>query len=458
MTSPETPVDLVSYDTADALREGQLVRAASEVCSVQRTEHAVTVHLAHLDGLTVVIPLEVAGEAPEAVEAGAFLHVTGRLRRDGVTVRVVADSVLRVRDREGDFPPLVDAAHVVGFDHRGRRHAIEHRDAAAAISAAAEKGHPRCPRAFPVCRAGQVTVVPKLGAFDRATNPQLHARQVCPTCAWTIALETGRTDIELRALTPAAADVEPLRRRLTDPRLAVRLAETILAAALKPGYDYDLTHPHTVALLAAVTAHAPTLLVPEECAESTHGCADRPEDLNTENTTWHCPDSSVACPACSLRAGSWAGEWEGTFLSECTVAAPCEVLRTLATHFVAPLNAGGHQPEQDTLAAAIRRLRGDTARAAWALYPPDDGTDKDDTTIREIAIDLRRVLAAAEAAAPRTTSWPADPHVEDAARAIARVADVEDDWQAYVAEARAALTAVVPTSARQDESPGGARR
>jgi hypothetical protein len=41
----------------------------------------------------------------------------------------------------------------------------------------------------------------------------------------------------------------------------------------------------------------------------------------------------VACQACSLQAGSWAGEWEGQYAVECTIPAPCGVLTALAEYF-----------------------------------------------------------------------------------------------------------------------------
>jgi|GEM_PF-4150088 len=45
----------------------------------------------------------------------------------------------------------------------------------------------------------------------------------------------------------------------------------------------------------------------------------------------------TVCPVCSVRAGGWAGEWEGTYRPECTIPGPCEVLRTMAGHYRVPL-------------------------------------------------------------------------------------------------------------------------
>jgi len=81
------------------------------------------------------------------------------------------------------------------------------------------------------------------------------------------------------------------------------------------------------------------LLVPEDCAEGScdHGVYE--DDHGDKDEVWTCPypDATVGCAACSVQAGSWAGEWEGQYAEECTVAAPCDVLRALARHCHVPL-------------------------------------------------------------------------------------------------------------------------
>lgn len=61
-----------------------------------------------------------------------------------------------------------------------------------------------------------------------------------------------------------------------------------------------------------------------------------PDDRITDRA-WECglPDGAarIACSGCSLRAGDWAGEWEGVFTTQCSVAAPCGVLTQLAGHY-----------------------------------------------------------------------------------------------------------------------------
>ena len=56
------------------------------------------------------------------------------------------------------------------------------------------------------------------------------------------------------------------------------------------------------------------------------------------------PDAAVACGACSLQAGGWAGEWEGQFTL--TVPAPCRVLLALTAHASEALRQalGDHRP------------------------------------------------------------------------------------------------------------------
>lgn len=151
------------------------------------------------------------------------------------------------------------------------------------------------------------------GAFD----PDRFAPRACLECVWRFAIATGDLAARYRALCAGGV-----------PVLAAELAEAIVAVASSPGADYDLEHPFTVGLLVAVSEHAPTPLISMECAEGGH---DHDEDA--VDADGRCPRVAIACMACSLLAGSWAGDGEGTCLPECTVTAPCEVLRTLAAHY-----------------------------------------------------------------------------------------------------------------------------
>ena len=169
-----------------------------------------------------------------------------------------------------------------------------------------------------------VQVAQDYDGFDRRRFDR-----TCPTCAWTHAVRTEAVAVEFAELAALSGSGPVSTSTSGSGELdlpvphgaAARVAAAVLAAADAPGSDYDRTHPATVQLLATVTAHAPTALLDADCAEG--GC---------EHNSEPCPIAAVACPACSVRAGSWAGEWEGVYQRECTIPGPCEVLRTIAAH------------------------------------------------------------------------------------------------------------------------------
>lgn len=138
----------------------------------------------------------------------------------------------------------------------------------------------------------------KFGAYDPGSTPVTYGP--CHLCSWIVAARTGTLDAALA--------------RLADP-VAHDAAADFLNAAGRDYREHD--DPALMQLLAAVSDHAPVRLVSEECGDG---------DCEHEGD---CPADS-ACRACSLQAGSWAGEWEGTYRSECTIPAPCAVLLALA--------------------------------------------------------------------------------------------------------------------------------
>lgn len=153
---------------------------------------------------------------------------------------------------------------------------------------------------------GFVPIATKYGCYTDRIWPR---HNPCPECAWKVAARTDTLNAELDRLHPAAAAV----------------ARGILAAAERDGGDPDGNR--VVQLLAATVEHGPRPAVNLDCSEGEH---DHDGD---------CPVVGWVCEACTLRAGGWAGEWEGQYLDECTIAAPCEVLRTLAAHFGVALAA-----------------------------------------------------------------------------------------------------------------------
>jgi hypothetical protein len=127
----------------------------------------------------------------------------------------------------------------------------------------------------------------------------------CPVCRWTVAAVTD--------------DYSTALAELGHP-LARSIATAILdrSGRLEQGVD----DPATVQLLAHVSRHAPIALVAEACSEG--DC----EHVANGDEPGKCPDL-LACKACSLQAGSWAGEWEGQYRPECLIEAPCAVLLAL---------------------------------------------------------------------------------------------------------------------------------
>ena len=169
-----------------------------------------------------------------------------------------------------------------------------------------------------------VVVAAKFGPFDRERFPD----RTCHGCTWVVAIRAGAVGQEIARLTGGAPE----------PVLAARVAAAIVAAQSQPGAD-EPDYPRMVALLAAVSAHAPTPLISPECGQG--GCGHPPRVP--------CPAVVVACLACSQRCGGWAGEGEGTCMPECTITAPCEVLRTLAAHYRIACTDTGEAPDRPGL-------------------------------------------------------------------------------------------------------------
>ena len=167
------------------------------------------------------------------------------------------------------------------------------------------------PQRWGTALCGDLVTITKYGSFD----PDRWTDRACPSCCWTLAIRT-RT-------------VEAQYARLGSP-LAARIARAVVAAEDGPGAMYELDHPATVQVLAAVSAHAGTTTVPGGCAEGEH---DHPDG--------DCPEGPAACVACSLTADGWAGEWEGRFLPQAVIAAPCEVLRALARYYGVAVSESG---------------------------------------------------------------------------------------------------------------------
>lgn len=158
--------------------------------------------------------------------------------------------------------------------------------------------------AWALCGAIVRVADEKYQSYDPSSVPVSY--DCCPQCRWTVAAATGDFDAALRDL---------------GHPLAIATATAILdrSGRLEQGVD----DPATVQLLAAVAAHAPVGLVAEACSEG--DC----EHAANGDEPQKCPES-LACKACSLQHGDWAGEWQGQYRGECLIEAPCAVLLALA--------------------------------------------------------------------------------------------------------------------------------
>jgi len=185
---------------------------------------------------------------------------------------------------------------------------------------------------------GALARLSKYGVYDRLAVPVVYGP--CPLCAWTVAIATSSTERELRLLTPDDHAAGALARVGAPPFLAVNICRAVLAHESSPEAENGLDHEATVQILAHATSHRPALAIAEECAENDRACRHRPA---AADNSWRCdyPGAGALCLACSLRAGSWAGEWEGDIMDTCRVPAPCGVLRALAARYGGGLAGSG---------------------------------------------------------------------------------------------------------------------
>jgi hypothetical protein len=233
---------------------------------------------------------------------------------------------------------LAAADYLLGLGS-GRYHAVTPRAIAAGVVEKATGEEEYGPRliASSVC-SRWVMVAKKFGRYRRDAVPASRD-MFCPECSWHVALTRGEVAAELEELAPSGRELAAMARLTPDPFIARRLCVAILADYANewdPRYEPDEPPELALQLLAHVTAHVPVLLIPEDCAESDHGCSHRPETLAWDDRTWRCdyPAASLGCAACSIRAGGYAGEWEGQYTRECTVPAPCQVLQVLAAQML----------------------------------------------------------------------------------------------------------------------------
>lgn len=230
------------------------------------------------------------------------------------------------------LPPIPDVPFVHGVHSEDNLvHAVAHPDAVWAVNN--NEGEDSPARARSVCGV-KVTIARYWGEFRRGSDEtDRHAGwgQLCPRCAWAVALANGTEKQELAAISPGELDMVALRRLVPDPLLVVKMCRSVLADRDRAdAYNDD----YRVHVLAAVTAHKPVVLLSEGCRGGECGCGcdnDLCEEEHDERACY-AESASVACWACSIVAGPWAGEWAGVTV-ECAVAAPCSALLAMAEKY-----------------------------------------------------------------------------------------------------------------------------
>jgi hypothetical protein len=162
-----------------------------------------------------------------------------------------------------------------------------------------------------------VKVFPKWGVFERG-NEHLDTHGACAYCAWTVAIATGNTHRELVALHPAsAAQHDTLVRELPNPLLYLEICRKLLR-------DLEDEGPaeRFVQLLAVASEHRPQVFLPAWCCEGDCG-------HDTKSGECFAASDLVVCGACTVTAGSWAGEYEGQ-VEVLVRASECAVLPAMA--------------------------------------------------------------------------------------------------------------------------------
>lgn len=227
-----------------------------------------------------------------------------------------------------DYIPLPAADLVFGLSEH-EHHVVTSHAANKALDECAG-GDPRMARTAALCRR-IVGIATAGGPYSR--DAALRHPTRCPDCAWILALNREDIEEEITAFTSHdALDFAVITTRLGDVggRLLAAIAHD--PALLHEGQR--LGPSHRSQLLGHATRHLPVVGMCEECAEigvvNAHGYGES------------CPAQEVICPGCTATAhGVWAGEWEGMFLPECTVTAPCSVLATLSAHYQIPIGPAG---------------------------------------------------------------------------------------------------------------------
>lgn len=155
------------------------------------------------------------------------------------------------------------------------------------------------------------------GTFERG-NEHVDRLGACAECAWTVAVATGTTDREMLAQHPKdAAEHDALVRLLPNPLLYLDICRKLVADVVDEGPDARF-----VQLLTVASRHKPVVLLDGMCWEENCDHDEKPRDCYAEADT-------VACGACTVSAGDWAGEFAG-YTEVLVAAVECPVLPAMA--------------------------------------------------------------------------------------------------------------------------------
>jgi hypothetical protein len=162
-----------------------------------------------------------------------------------------------------------------------------------------------------------VRIAQQWGAFRRG-NEKVDQLGACVRCAWSFAVATGATQQELVALNPSsAAEHDALVRLLPNALLYLDICRKLVADLEDGGPDGRF-----VQLLTVATEHRPVVLLDGMCSEDNCDHDEKPQDCYADADT-------VACGACTVSAGAWAGEFAG-YTEMLVSAEECPVLPAMA--------------------------------------------------------------------------------------------------------------------------------
>ncbi|SLH38555.1 Uncharacterised protein [Mycobacteroides abscessus subsp. massiliense] len=211
-----------------------------------------------------------------------------------------------------------------------------------------------------------------IGAWEHfRPGSRFLSRNRCVHCGWILAIHGAASmQQEIASYAGAAEDRPAFAAAGIDPGLLRRLFEAILAEYDGDCQDEEPGPGQLSSLLAHAGRHTPVVLTCEECAEP-----DGQDVANAVDRQHRC--SSIVCMACTLTAGSWAGEWEGQIRSECTVAWPCSVIGVLARSYKLNVVSPWLDPVED-IADSVQpsgsRLDGKWHRRTMHFRADADGT------------------------------------------------------------------------------------